>query len=71
MERQVFTTEAAQRIYTLLRGVPRRINNLCDICLLIGWTRRLAVITEAVVNGAAGARFRPGGGRWSVKDSDK
>lgn len=60
---EIFTPEAVARLYELSGGVPRRINSLCDICLLIGSTRRATAIDEGVVNGAAGARAGQGGER--------
>ena len=36
-------------IYKESQGVPRLVNNLCDMCLLIGFGRRLETIDENVV----------------------
>ena len=35
--REIFTPDAFEEIYRQTRGVPRRVNNLCDMCLLIGF----------------------------------
>lgn len=55
-EDEIFTPSAIQRVYELTRGTPRKINNLCDICLLIGFTRKAALIDVDIVQGANGAR---------------
>lgn len=55
-EDPAFSPEAIQRIYELTRGTPRKINNLCDICLLIGFTRKAPVIDVEIVQGAHGTR---------------
>ena len=55
-EDEVFTPEAVERIYDLTRGTPRKINNICDICLLVGFTRKASVVDIDIVQGANGAR---------------
>jgi type II secretory pathway predicted ATPase ExeA len=35
--REIFTTDAVTTIYQLSAGVPRRINRLCDLALLVGF----------------------------------
>lgn len=55
-EDELFTPDAVERIYDLTRGTPRKINNICDICLLIGFTRKVAVVDIDIVQGANGAR---------------
>ena len=52
----LFSPEAIQRVFELTQGTPRKINNLCDICLLIGFTRKAATIVVDIVDGANGAR---------------
>lgn len=47
--RQIFTGEAMKLIFDFTRGTPREINNLCDICLLMGYSKRLREIDERVV----------------------
>jgi general secretion pathway protein A len=34
-----FTSEAMEKIYEITRGVPRKINNLCDLALLVGYSK--------------------------------
>lgn len=55
-EDAIFTPEAMQRIYEITRGTPRRINNICDICLLIAFTRKVSMVDVEVVQGANGVR---------------
>ena len=40
----VFSSEAVGLIHNHAEGVPRRINNLCDIALVIGFSRKLSAI---------------------------
>lgn len=55
-EDELFTPEAIDRIYEITRGTPRKINNICDICLLVGFTRKASAIDVDIVQGANGAR---------------
>ena len=45
----IFTQEAMAVIYEYSGGVPRRINRLCDICLLAGFGRRVELVQEDIV----------------------
>lgn len=45
----VFTPEALEVIYDRAGGIPRRINRLCDICLLSGMIKEKKEITEDIV----------------------
>lgn len=45
----VFTEEAIKLIYEYSGGVPRRINRLCDICLLAGFGKRVDMIGQDIV----------------------
>jgi general secretion pathway protein A len=45
----IFTQEAIKLIFDFTRGTPREINNLCDIALLIGYSKRLTEIDEKVI----------------------
>ena len=51
-ERGIFTRESIFPLYEYTRGVPLRINNLCDRCLLVGMMRRSAGIGTSIVNEA-------------------
>ncbi len=47
--RRLFTDEAVRLIFDFTRGTPREINNLCDISLLIGYSKRVREIDEKIV----------------------
>ncbi len=47
--RRIFTDEAVKLIFDFTRGTPREINNLCDISLLIGYSKRVREIDEKIV----------------------
>lgn len=42
-----FDSEALERIHELSRGIPRRINRLCDLGLLVGFAEELTTIDAA------------------------
>ncbi len=48
-QRKIFTEEAIKLIFDFTRGTPREINNLCDISLLIGYSKRVREIDERIV----------------------
>ena len=45
----IFTEEAIRMVYDYSGGVPRRINRLCDICLLAGFNEKVELIGEPIV----------------------
>jgi general secretion pathway protein A len=45
----IFTEEAVRLIFDFTRGTPREINNLCDVALLVGYTKRAPEIGERIV----------------------
>jgi general secretion pathway protein A len=45
----IFTEEAVKLIFDFTRGTPREINNLCDVALLVGYTKRVKEINERIV----------------------
>jgi general secretion pathway protein A len=46
----IFTEEAIKLIFDFTRGTPREINNLCDVALLVGYTKRAKEIGEKIVS---------------------
>ena len=48
--KKVFSDETIKLIYEASQGIPRRINNICDMCLLAGFGARLEIIESQVVN---------------------
>jgi len=45
----IFTEAAIKLIFDFTRGTPREINNLCDVALLVGYTKRTKDIGEKTV----------------------
>jgi type II secretory pathway predicted ATPase ExeA len=45
----IFTDEAVKLIFDFTRGTPREINNLCDVALLVGYTKRVKEINEKII----------------------
>ena len=43
-EEPIFTSEAIEIVYEYSAGIPRKINNICDISLVIGFSRKLEQI---------------------------
>jgi general secretion pathway protein A len=54
-----FERSALQRVHQLARGVPRRVNLLCDRALLGAFAGGLPVVDRATVNKAAAEVFGP------------
>jgi general secretion pathway protein A len=48
-EKNLFDSEAMGRIYEHSNGIPRKINNLCDLSLLIGFSTNEKVINSKIV----------------------
>jgi len=48
-QENIFTEEAMQLIYEHSGGIPRRINNLCDLCLFSGYTYDVQIIDTEFV----------------------
>jgi len=49
----IFEPEATATLYGLTQGVPRRINRLCDLALLIGYAEQLTTIGAEHVESVA------------------
>jgi general secretion pathway protein A len=45
----VFTDDALRLIFDFTRGTPREINNVCDVSMLVGYTKRAGEIGEQIV----------------------
>jgi general secretion pathway protein A len=48
-ERPLFSDNALTEIYRFSGGIPRRINNICDMALLVGCAKELVEIDEKTV----------------------
>jgi general secretion pathway protein A len=49
----VFTADAQAALFEHSGGVPRRVNRLCDLALLVGFAEKLTALTAAEVEGVA------------------
>jgi general secretion pathway protein A len=45
----MFTAAAMEEIYNYSEGIPRKINNICDLALLVGFTSKSEEIDEGVI----------------------
>jgi len=45
----VFSEDALKLIHESSKGIPRRINNLCDLSLLMGFQRALKVVSPDII----------------------
>jgi len=50
--RGIFSREAVEALYKYTGGIPLRINNLCDRCLLFGLMRQASIVDSKVVQDA-------------------
>ncbi len=50
--RGIFTREAIEALYEYSGGIPLRVNNVCDRCLLIGLMKKAKVVDSKVVEDA-------------------
>lgn len=48
-QREIFTERTMELIHEFTQGTPRRINNICDMSLLIGFSRQVDKIDEELV----------------------
>lgn len=52
-EKSLFTKEAIVAIYKYTGGIPRRINQVCDLALYVGSNKRESVVKQTLVEEAA------------------
>jgi type II secretory pathway predicted ATPase ExeA len=50
LSRNVFSPEALEHVYHYSEGVPRKINNVCDISLLIGFSIQAKEIDSDIIH---------------------
>jgi general secretion pathway protein A len=50
--RKIFENEAFELIYNTSGGIPRRINQICDMALLTGFGRNSSLIGSGIINEA-------------------
>ena len=49
LSKNIFTHEAISKIYEYSKGIPRKINNICDLSLLVAYTMKVKEIDSIVV----------------------
>jgi general secretion pathway protein A len=54
VERQIFSPEALRLIFQNTGGIPRRINQICDMCLSVGFNYEAKIVDENIVNESVG-----------------
>ena len=47
--KNVFTTEAMKEIYDYSQGVPRKVNSVCDLSLLIAFNKKKKLIDSSII----------------------
>jgi type II secretory pathway predicted ATPase ExeA len=50
LEKNVFTKKSIKRIHEYSKGVPRTINSISDLCLLIAFNRQRDFVDSGIVN---------------------
>ncbi|MFB3926411.1 MAG: ExeA family protein [Syntrophales bacterium] len=48
-KRDIFTSDAIPKIFTFSEGIPRKINNVCDMSLMVGFISRARFIDSAIM----------------------
>ncbi|ODS32488.1 MAG: hypothetical protein SCARUB_02389 [Candidatus Scalindua rubra] len=49
LKKNIITKEAIEKIHSCSGGVPREINNICDLCLLDGFSTKAKLIDSKIV----------------------
>ncbi len=52
-EREIFRDDALGEIYRFSGGIPRRINNICDLALLVGCAEELEKVDKEIIKDVA------------------
>lgn len=55
----LFDDQALERIHQLSQGIPRRINRLCDLALMVGFAEERPVISSSVIDSVYGDLAAP------------
>ena len=69
-KREIFTSDAFEEIHRQTKGVPRRVNNLCDMSLLIGYGMKAEKIDAAVVREAIDDTAMPKSGSEEIRKTE-
>lgn len=49
LTKNIFTSKSVDEVYNYSRGVPRKINNVCDMSLLIGFSEKAKAINPGII----------------------
>jgi general secretion pathway protein A len=52
-EKEIFRDDALSEIYRFSEGIPRRINNICDLALLVGCAEELEKVDKEIIKDVA------------------
>jgi type II secretory pathway predicted ATPase ExeA len=47
--KNIFTKKAIQKIYEYTGGLPRKINSVCDLSLLIAFNKKRKIINPPII----------------------
>lgn len=50
--REIFTADAIKEVYSFSGGIPRKINNICDLALLLGYGENSIVVDQPLIRKA-------------------
>ena len=50
LKRNILTKEAIDKIFSYTNGVPREINNICDLALLDGFSTKAELVDTKIIN---------------------
>lgn len=60
LEKSIFSEQAIKLVFEISGGIPRKIVNLCDLCLLVGFSYKVPLINSKLVEKVV----RDGGGNF-------
>jgi type II secretory pathway predicted ATPase ExeA len=49
LKKNIITKEAIEKIHSYTKGVPREINNICDLALLDGFSTEAELINTKII----------------------
>ena len=49
-KKNMFTRQALNKIYQYSQGIPRKINNMCNLALLIGFSSKAKTVDSNIIN---------------------
>ena len=56
---EIFDEPALERIHTLTQGIPRRINRLCDLALMVGYAEDRTILSAETIDSVHGDLAAP------------